>query len=814
MNRWKLTYLLFLSFLLIQVANAAQVRGTVTDPLGAVVAHAKIELLQDGRTVSETDADGEGRFVLQTSANGRYQVRASASSFASYVSDPVYLAGSQVVQFNLILSTGKLVQQITISANGTPTPQAQTGSAITILSDNQFDLKRDIQEPLRDVPGLQVAQTGQAGGTASLYIRGGNNNANKILIDGVSVSDIGGAVDFGSLASVGIGKAEILRGPNSALYGSDAMAGVVNLATAQGSTPLPQLSYFGEGGNFGTYHQEGTLEGTHKQFDYFSDYSRYDTANSIPNSEFHNGTFVGNYGWNLLSNTQLRGSIHHWTTSYGSANAIELYGIPDDAVQKWQDTLIAATIDNQTTDRWHNLLRYGALRMNGQYKDFAPTGIPFGDSSGDVFGYLGKYMTIKGANGDSVSGQAIFQYVQTYPNTYVNHTSKDFVYAQSDYAFSTHLVALGAFRYEDERGYTQSTGYSQSSTERGNYTYTMDVKGDLLNRLYYTVGSGIEKNAIFGVEATPRASVAYYLFRPNSSRLWSGTKLRFSFGKGIKEPSIYYQLNSLYAVLQATPGGSSLIQQYQVQPIGAERSRSFDGGVDQEFFAGRGKISLTYFHNQFTNGIEYVPQKALINNLGIPQSVADQFQFGAAVNSQAYRALGAEAEVEYRINSHLFVRGGYTYLDAVVQRSFSSNALSPAYNPSFPGVAIGWFSPLVGSRPFRRAPHSGYMGVSYTRSRWSASLNGTLVGRRDDSDFLYDQNFGTSLLLPNRNLLSAYQRFDLSGDYRVNRFISMTTSMQNLLSQHYDEAFGYPALPFTFRSGVKFTFGGESWKLK
>lgn len=93
-------------------------------------------------------------------------------------------------------------------------------------------------------------------------------------------------------------------------------------------------------------------------------------------------------------------------------------------------------------------------------------------------------------------------------------------------------------------------------------------------------------------------------------------------------------------------------------------------------------------------------------------------------------------------------------------------------------------------------------------------LNGTMVSRRDDSDFLYDQNYGASLLLPNRNLLGAYQKLDLSGSYRVNSFISMTTSMQNLLSQHYNDAFGYPALPFAFRSGVKFTFGGESWKLK
>jgi vitamin B12 transporter len=804
----------FLPLSIATIAHAAQIRGAVTDSLGAVIANAKVELLENGRIVSATDSDQEGRFVLQSPTSGRFQVWASAPSFAASVSDPVYLMGTQSIQINMVLNADRLMQQITVTANGTPTPQAQSGSAVTVLSGNQFQLTHDIHEVLPQIPGLQVTQSGQAGGTTSLYIRGGNNDANKILVDGVSAGDIGGLVDFSTLASVGISRAEVLRGPNSALYGSDAMAGVVNLTTQRGSAPLPQLTYFGEGGNFRTYHQEGALAGAFRRFDYFSDYSRYDTANSIPNSEFHNGTVVGNYGWKLLPNTEARVNVRHLATSFGSANAIELYGIPDDADQKWQETLVSAIIDNQTTNRWHNLLRYGALRMNSQYVDYAPTGTPFEDSEGNLSGYLGKPMTIKGANGYTVTGQAVFQVVETYPNSYVTHTSKDFVYAQSDFAFSPHLVGLGAFKYEDERGYTQSTGFSQDATDRGNYTYTMELKGDLRNRLYYTIGSGIEKNAVFGVEASPRASLAYYLFRPGESHFWNGTKLRFSFGKGVKEPSIYYQLNSLYAVLQDTPGGSALIQQYHVQPIGAERSRSFDGGVDQEFFGGRGKVGITYFHDQFTNGIEYVPQQALINNLGIPLSVANDFEFGAAVNSQSFRTLGVETEVEYRINSDLFARGGYTYLDAVVQRSFSSDALAPSSNPNFPNVAIGWFSPLVGARPFRQAPHSGYFEVSYDRSRWTASLTGTLVGRRDDSDFLFDQYFGTSLLLPNRNLLGAYQRLDLAGSYQVNHFLSVTTSMQNLLSQHYDQAFGYPALPFAFRSGLKLTLGGESWKLK
>jgi Carboxypeptidase regulatory-like domain/TonB dependent receptor len=189
--------------------------------------------------------------------------------------------------------------------------------------------------------------------------------------------------------------------------------------------------------------------------------------------------------------------------------------------------------------------------------------------------------------------------------------------------------------------------------------------------------------------------------------------------------------------------------------------------------------------------------------------------FTLRLDAQAFRAQGVEAEAQVQISRDLFVRGGYTYLDAVVQRSFSSDAIGPTHNPNFPTSTIGAYSPLIGARPFRRAPHTSYFGVSYAHARFSSLLTGTLVGRRDDSDFLaYDANYMATMLLPNRSLDGGYQRLDLSASYQVSSRIQMTSRLQNLLSERYSEAFGYPALPFTFRSGVQLTLGGESWKLK
>jgi iron complex outermembrane receptor protein/vitamin B12 transporter len=88
------------------------------------------------------------------------------------------------------------------------------------------------------------------------------------------------------------------------------------------------------------------------------------------------------------------------------------------------------------------------------------------------------------------------------------------------------------------------------------------------------------------------------------------------------------------------------------------------------------------------------------------------------------------------------------------------------------------------------------------------------VGSRDDSTFLTDAFFGTSLLLPNRNLSPAYQKIDFTGSYAIHPAVTLFTSMENVLNQHYDSVYGFPSLPFTVRAGMKFVIGGESWKLK
>ena len=792
-------------------AEPGSLHGAVLDPLGAIVVGAKVDLLSGAVVIKTTTSDVEGNYVFDVPKSALYRVRATALTFQSTTSNPVYVTKSVKAELDLTLGTQTLTQQVSVTATATPTPIAQIGASVTVLTQDDFRQYTEVPDPLRQIPGLQVTQTGQLGGTTGLSIRGGNTDANKVLIDNVPANDIGGAVEFANFSTVGLRQIEVLREPNSALYGSDALAGVVSMTTAHGTTRLPLFTYAGDAGNFSTYHNEATASGIARQFDYYGAFGRLDSRNNLPNDSFHNATYAGNFGWNPNPANDLRFTVRHLSVSGGQPNATLLYGIPDDAAQKAQNTYLNGAWNNQATEKWHNEIRYGGLRLRSQYDDFAPTGIP--DGSGN---YLGAPITINGANGYSVTGQAIFQFAgSTYPNQYATVTNRDFVYAQTDYRVNSHIVALGAFRYEAERGSTQYAASPESSISRGNYSYTVQISGDLRNRLYYTVGSGIEDNGLFGLAGTPRASIAYYLARPSASGWLSGTKLHATFGKGIKEPNISEQTNSLYDTLASNPATIQFIDQYHVGQIGPENSRTYDAGIDQQLSNGRARVGITYFHNQFTNGIEFVPQSGLAE-LGVPADELAALQYGAYVNSEAFRTQGVEFEAEYKINSRLFARGGYTYTDAVVQHSFSSDqGTGISTNPNFPDIPIGAFSPLVGARPFRVAPHTGYFGLSYVHSKFYSSLNGTLVSRRDDSDFLsLDANFGSTMLLPNRNLDGSYQRLDLSGGYQITPRVAVYTNIQNLLSEHYVQAFGYPALPFTFRSGIKVNFGGESWGLK
>jgi vitamin B12 transporter len=776
----------------LQAQSSRSLRGTVVDPLGKLVPNAKVVLLQDDNEIVEGKSDAQGAFSLAAPKEGRYSFRVEAAGFATQTVPVDVGKDGRSEELAVTLSIGPLAQQIVVSATGIPTPETQVGASVTVIDSEQINAlnKLDVLENLRLVPGAQVVQTSQRGGTTSLYIRGGESDFNKILVDGSPVNYIGGSFDFAQLSNTGVDNLEVLRGSNSVLYGSDALSGVVNITTARGATDIPELKYSADGGNFGTLHQDVSLSGLMHGLDYLTDFSDFQTDGTYPNDYFHNETVAANVGWQVNPTTGIRATFRHVGSNVGSPNGILLYGISDAAWQTNRNTYGSVSAQQQTTEKWHNSLQFNFAQNNELYTDPYPVGQPFEGN------YLGNVVTIHGANGYSVTGQAILDYGGTYPLEYPDNEARRSLYAQSDYQFFKDWTGIFGFRYEHEDG----QGYT-----RNNYSTMLQTHGSIAHRLFATFGVGLEHNSFFGFAATPRVSLGYYLRKTTNAGIFGETKLKFNFGKGIKEASTLEQAGALINILTPT-----LIQQYNVGPIGPERSRTFDFGVEQRLFNGRSLLSLTFFDNNFYNLIAFLNPGELVS-IGVPPDVANNTPSdGAYVNATSQWTKGFEVEYKHDLGHGLLFQGEYTYLDGFVTKTFGD----PSYNPSFPTIAIGAFAPLQGARPFLRAPHSGSLALFYNHKKFTGALNASLVGRRDDSTFLTDPYYGNTMLLPNRNLAPAYQKVDLSIGYSLTHYAKIYTSIEDLLSQHYQPAFGYPAAPFEIRSGLAFTLGGERgwWK--
>ena len=804
---------LLISFRPAEGAPPGTLNGKVLDPLSAVVPDAKVTLLQEGRKSGTVRTNKEGRFEFSGLAPGRYSVEVEANGFETQESSPVFVSSGKSSSLEVVVQIGSLPQRIVVSATGQEVPSSQVGSSVTLIGQPSLEAldALTVSNNLRGVPGMQVVQTGQRGGTTSVFVRGGNSEFNKVLIDGIPANDIGGSFDFANLSDSGVEQVEILEGPNSVLYGTDALASVINVTTRHGSTLVPQFDLLSEGGNFGTMRNAASIAGAVHKFDYFSEFSRFDTQNSLPNSAFHDATYSGNFGWAFDDATQLRFTIRHTAVGLGDPNALAFFGIPDDSFQNNHNTYWGVTLQNQTTSHWHNLFRFASSQLNYYFNNPSPTGMPF-DPFGTGPNYLGNVVTIHGANGYSVTGQAILDFGGTYPQPFQSETTYRSFYAQSDYQLRSNLTLTGGFRYEHENGLTNSSG-AVTSSDRNNYGTFLEATGNLSHRLFATGGVGLEHNAVFGFAATPRVSLAYYLRRPSVEGFWGATKLKFNFGTGIEEPSIFDQGSSLFSLLSQIPGGGALIDKYHISPVGPERSRSFDFGVDQTLWNHRARLGVTLFYENFYDLIAFVDATAL-PQLGVPLDVAAASGFGATINSDSFRSLGAEIQIEADLGHGLHIQGGYTYLDAKVTQSFTGSALGPAFNPAFPNIPIGVFAPLVGARPFDRAPQTGSVRLDYQHKKFAITEITCLVGRRDGSTFLSDGFGGPTMLLPNRNLQAAYQLLDLTARYSIRPRLTAYASLSNLLSQHYQEEIGYPALPFSFRAGLKLTVGGESgwWK--
>jgi vitamin B12 transporter len=805
--------LVALSMVLAGQARGVVVRGVVTDALGRPVVGARVQLIQGPKPVAIGIAGVDGSYEIRSTESGRFTLLTSAAGFYPGIGQNFYGGATDELMQDVVLETGSVHEEVTVTATGLPTPVPQASSAVTLVASEELATTVGVVDALRQSPGVDAVQTGQAGGITSLFVRGGNSTANEVTIDGIPADDVGGTFDFGTVASTGLAGLEVYRGPNSALYGTDAGASVVSMETPRGTATRPVVNYSGDAGNFHTWRDEGALSGAHKKADYYAAFSRFDTGNALARDEYHSATGAANLGYAITANTLARFTIRNADSAGGLPGAHDFYGISANAKESDQDLYSGMTLENRLSDGWHNLVRYGIARKREQEKQFGNVGTPVtynfgtgacGSATADCFTeYFGNVVTIRGANGYTAKGQASF-----FVPTDEMDSNRDELDYQSDYSFGHYLSALLGFRYEDERG-SYVSEFESEKTERRNYEYSLQLQGEVKSRVFYSAGGSVEKNHLYGITGAPRIGLAYQPVFPGEKWM-HGTRVRANVATGVQEPTLGIEFASLYRQLAGDPAD---IAKYHVTPPGPQRSRTYDVGVDQNVRGEKLTVKLGYFRSTFNHQLEGVDTGALEHIFGYPPNVANMV-FTPYLNSLAFRAQGLEFETDWRPTARWMVRGGYTYLDAVVTQSFSSDAYYDGQyndNPNLPGVAIGAEGPLIGARPFRRPPHTGFFAVEYTGGKFAAAMKGAWASRSDDSTFLdgFDMNFGNSLVLPNRDLDFGYAKLDANFSYAVTPRVTAFTQLDNLLGQQHIGPIGFPGLPFTVRAGLKVRLWGD-----
>ena len=310
--------------LLASSAHAVIIRGRVTDALGKPVPHARVQLIEKGNVAAIGYADTDGAYEIRSADSGRFTLLGSAGGFLPSIGHDFYGGATDVLQQDVVLSAVTVQQAVSVTATQIPTPVPQLTAPVSVIPGSSLATQVGIVDTLRQTPGVFLAQSGQGGSVTSLFLRGGNSTANLVLVDGIPAEDVGGTFDYGPVSSTAIDRIEVYRGPDSAIHGTDAGAGVISIETPRGYTLKPVLTYSGDAGTLHQLRNEATAGGTYRKLDYFGAFSRFDISNALPNNKFHAATSAANIGYSFSGNADVRFTIRNTVAATGSAQRVQL----------------------------------------------------------------------------------------------------------------------------------------------------------------------------------------------------------------------------------------------------------------------------------------------------------------------------------------------------------------------------------------------------------------------------------------------------------------------------------------------------------
>jgi vitamin B12 transporter len=593
----------------------------------------------------------------------------------------------------------KRVDPVVVTATKMETQAADLTTAVTVVTGEEIESKHytTLGDVLRAAPGVEIQRSGSLGKRTIARIRGAGEGQIQVLIDGARVkSTTDGSFNLSDISPDLIERIEVVRGPQSTIYGADAIGGVIHIITKRGSGP-PSGWVSVEAGNHSTHRERAAVTGSWKLLDYSFFGSAYESGGQFDNDDSEQQSFGGRLGVALPfgASVSVMGRYAKSSTDLPIDTSTPEIRFDPDSQQQTELWTLTGQLAQKAVPWWEHRLAAHWTRSNLGFQD-APnpstTQRSFTKSQIDIERREVEWVhAFRPVSWNTLTVGAEYRHEG---GTNVGNTSR----------FAARIFTTSAFAQDEVR---------------------------ILGRVILNGGVRYDDNSAFGDELTPRVGAAVLI--PET-----GTKLRGGWGKGFRAPT----LNDLFFPGFGNP---------ELKP---EKSESWEAGVDQSFWKNRVRLGATYFHNQFTDLIQFI----LTGSLFFPQNVAKA------------RTEGLEVTAEADVLDWLMLFANYTYTDTEDEST---------------------------GLPLRR----------FARHRWSFGANAEPIRGLSlfAQAYVVSSQF-ESVGIP-RN--SGYVRFDVGGDYRVVErrgawpWLNIFARVENLLDAKITEVKNFQALGVTVIAGVK-----------
>jgi vitamin B12 transporter len=566
---------------------------------------------------------------------------------------------------------------------------------------------RFVLDGLRDQPAASMVQPGPLGSQASLFLRGGNSDYVKVLVDGIPMNQPGGLFNFANLTTDNVERVEVLRGPASVLYGSDAMTGVVQLFTQRGAG-RPKLALSGLGGTFGTSEFGFDVSGGTRTLGFSGSVGNV-ASNGIYafNNAYRN--FVGSGRLDIAASAGTRIGL---TARYADGRyefPTDFTGVPVDSNSF--NTERTVTLGADVTQRISSTIEGRVLLADNQIQaglDDLPDGVA------DTVGY--GFSTSQQSD---IARRSVDARLVVRPSAIVSLTGGAAYEYESERLSASATSNFGGGSFVDENRFDES---------RGTVAVFAQGVANLASGLTATAGIRFDDNSAFGEFTTWRAGAAW--------RLGSGTRFRGSVGTGYKAP----RFREMFIDVPFEVGNPDL------KP---ERSTTWELGVEQALLRDRLQLGVTWFSSTFRDLIQY----SLVD-FGNPD-VPTYYNLGSA------DASGIEVGATYQVLDALAISGQYTWLSTDVVDAGAS--LSPVFQDGEPLLRRPAHTARlrVAGRPFARLGLGA--NVNFVGARADVDFNLDPVARVTLASYTLFELTGDVIVLeaaPSRPGLTALLRIE------------------------------------------------------